>query len=107
MNYKKQLNYGIRRIRLQFGYTQDAFAEKVGLTVETIRNIEHNKCMPSSSTIDNICGAFNIEPIDLLLPDNSNNEIELIEKINLKLKDSTEEELKRINDVIDVIRKKY
>ena len=107
MDYKTIINSGIKRLRINLNITQDKFAEYIGLSVQGLRNIEQNKYQPTSDTINNICRVFNIEPIDLLLPDKSNEELNIIEKINLKLKGSSKEELQRINDVIDLIRKKY
>ena len=87
--------------------TQAKFAEKLGLSVEAIRNIEHQKYTPSATTIDIICNNFNLSPVDLLVPTISDDKNSIITIINEKLKDCELVELDSINIMIDVIRKTY
>lgn len=87
--------------------TQAKFAEIVGLSVEAIRNIEHQKYTPSAKTIDTICNKFNLSPVDLLIPIVSDDQSSIINIINSKLKDCEPTELNSINTIIDVIRKTY
>ena len=62
--------------------TQAKFAEKIGLSVEAIRNIEHQKYTPSATTIDAICNKFNLSPVDLLVPIMSEEQNSIINAIN-------------------------
>ncbi len=87
--------------------TQAKFAEKLGLSVEAIRNIEHQKYTPSATTIDIICNNFNLYPVDLLVPTISDDKNSIITIINEKLKDCELVELDSINTMIDIIRKTY
>ena len=107
MDYQEQLNNGIKRLRLQNCLTQDKFAEKSVLTVETIRNIEHNKCTPTAKTINSICEVFGVTPVSLLLPTPEFDKNQLLNIINIKLQDASIEEISKINDIIDIIKKKY
>ena len=61
------INKAIKELRLKTELSQERFSEKCGISVDGYRNIEHNRYTPKSSTIDKICEAFNITPIDLIL----------------------------------------
>ncbi len=87
--------------------TQAKFAELIGLSVEAVRNIEHQKYTPSAKTIDTICKKFNISYVDLLIPNISDEQSSRIAAINGKLKDCTPKELDSISTIIDVIRTTY
>ncbi len=103
MKYQILINSGIKRLRKAKALTQDKFAEKVGISTEALRNIEYNKYAPKADTIDNICKAFNITPFDLLLPD-INQDKNLIDEIVCKLKLADNDKLKRISQIIDLIK---
>ncbi len=103
MKYQKLITDGIRRLRKRNGLTQELFAEKIGLTVEAVRNIEYNKYTPTAKTIDSICNSFKISPFELMLPEIEQDEDLLIE-IDKKLKLCTNKDLRRINALIDIIR---
>lgn len=103
MKYQKLITNGIRRLRKKSGLTQEAFAEKIGLTVEGVRNIEYNKYTPTAKTIDSICNSFMISPFELILPEIDQDEDLLIE-IAKKLKLCTNKDLRRVNAIIDIIR---
>ena len=75
--------------------TQAKFAEKIGLSVEAIRNIEHQ------------CNKFNLSPVDLLVPTMSEEQNSIINAINEKLKGCELVELNSINAMIDIIRETY
>ena len=87
--------------------TQAKFAEVIGLSVEAIRNIEHQKYTPSANTIDTICYKFNLSPVDLLIPLVSDEQSSMISIIHSKLKDCGLVELDSINKMIDIIRSTY
>jgi len=87
--------------------TQAKFAEKIGLSVEAIRNIEHQKYTPSATTIDAICNKFNLSPVDLLVPTMSEEQNSIINAINEKLKSCELVELNSINAMIDIVRETY
>lgn len=107
MSYQELLCINIKSLRLSKNMTQAKFAETIGLSVEAIRNIEHQKYTPSANTIDIICNRFNLSPVDLLISTVSNNENAIINVINEKLKDCELTELNSINTMIDVIRQTY
>lgn len=60
------LNKSIKNLRIALGMTQEKFSEKCGLSTDNYRNLEYNRHSPKSSTIDKICSAFNLTPLELL-----------------------------------------
>lgn len=107
MSYQELLCNNIKALRLSKNMTQAKFAETIGLSVEAIRNIEHQKYTPSANTIDMICNKFNLSPVDLLIPTVSDDKSSIINAINSKLKDCELLELNSINTMIDIIHKTY
>ena len=55
MSYKEIITNGIRRLRTENKLTQEQFAEKISMSVQGYRNIEHNRYLPTAETIDKIC----------------------------------------------------
>jgi len=103
MSYQRLITNGIKRVRAKYKLTQEQFAEKINMSVQGYRNIEHNKYLPTAETIDKICNTFNIAPVELLLPDCQNNIEEVKALINIKLNNCEFEKLIRINNMIDIM----
>ncbi len=103
MDYISLLSHGIKRLRLDNNLTQEDFAEKIGLSVQGFRMIEIGKSQPQPSTMNTICDVFNISPIDLFLPDTTNDRKVLENIIIKKIKNYDVEKLAKINNIIDVI----
>lgn len=57
----------ISRLRKQRGWTQDEFAEQIGVHGRHISRIERDKMRPSSGTLARIAEAFAINPDELLI----------------------------------------
>lgn len=103
MSYKKLITAGIKRLRTRYKLTQERFAEKICMSVQGYRNIEHSRYLPTADTIDKICAVFNIQPVELLLPDTQENLDRLRELINIKLRSCDIDKLIKINNFIDLI----
>lgn len=103
MGYQECINNGIRRIREKQKLTQEQFAEKINMSVQGYRNIEHNKYQATAETIDKICDVFNISPIELLLPEQQKELTKIKELINHKLSNCELEKLLRISSMIDLM----
>lgn len=73
MSYQKLITNGIKRLRTENKLTQEKFAEKINMSVQGYRNIEHSRYLPTAETIDKICKVFNIQPVELLLPEPQEN----------------------------------
>ena len=85
MSYQELITNGIKRLRTKNKLTQEQFAEKINMSVQGYRNIEHNRYLPTAETIDKICEVFNIQPVELLLPEPQANLEKVRELINNKL----------------------
>lgn len=103
MNYQELITNGIKRLRAKHKLTQEQFAEKINMSVQGYRNIEHNRYLPTAETIDKICVTFEISPIELLLPEAQNELKEIKKIINLKLDNCKLEKLIRISNMIDLM----
>ena len=103
MSYKKLITDGIKRLRNNNKLTQEQFAEMINMSIQGYRNIEHNKYLPTSETIDKICNVFNVSPVDLILPEVQSNLQDINKLIEYKLKNCSLEKLVRINSMIDLM----
>lgn len=105
MNYQKLINCGIKRLREKLGMKQEDFSEKIGLTAQGLSNLERNKYQPTAETVDMICKAFDIHPVDLLLeyPEDLDSN-DALKQINVILKTYSKEELNKLLKVLSVLK---
>lgn len=103
MGYQENINNGIKRLRLSNKLTQEEFAEKISMSIQGYRNLEHNKYQPTAETVDKICDVFNISPVELLLPNPQKELTTIIELIENKLRTCEIDKLIRINNMIDLM----
>ena len=104
MKYQKLISKKIKELRLKHNLTQEEFAEKIGLSLNGVSNIERCRYQPTAETIDKICEEFNISPIELILPDSNQSCEEIKQLIQLKLANCDLEKLIKINNLIDIIK---
>lgn len=102
MKYQKFINSNIKELRVKNGLTQEEFAEKIGISIQGLSNIERNRYQPTSVTIDKICDVFNITPIELLLTKNHNDE-HLVKNINMLLMQCSGNKLKQIYEILLIL----
>jgi len=103
MKYQKLINSNIKELRIKHGLTQEEFAEKIGISIQGLSNLERNRYQPTSETIDKICKNFNISPVELLLTKNKDNE-NLLKNINSLLNECSVAKLKQIFEIIRIIK---
>ena len=103
MKYQKLINSNIKELRIKNGLTQEEFAEKIGISIQGLSNLERNRYQPTSDTIDKICKNFNISPVELLLTKNKDSE-NLLKNINSLLKECSVAKLKQIFEIIRIIK---
>ena len=103
MSYQKLITDGIKRVRFQQKLTQEQFAERIDMSVQGYRNIEHNRYLPTAETIDKICTVFKITPVELLLPEPQSDLDSIRYIIDVKFKNCQLEKLMRINNTIDLL----
>ena len=104
MKYQKLINTNIKNIRLSNNLTQEEFAEKIGISIQGLSNIERNRYQPSAETIDKICSAFNITPAELLITPNPQNE-DILSNIITLLSQCSQRKLVKIYNIISLIIK--
>ena len=104
MGYQKLINMNIRELRLKNNLTQEEFAEKIGISIQGVSNIERNRYQPTADTIDKICSAFEIIPAQLLVVTQKNNE-DIIKNIVTLLSNCKPKKLKQIYDIISILLK--
>ena len=105
MDYQKILNSSIKKLRQINGLTQEAFAEKIGMSLQGLSNIERNRYQPNAVTIDNICKAFKITPVELLMINENKDNEEIIKNITLLLNQCSKAKLKKIYNIISILIK--
>lgn len=102
-DFQALINKSIKNLRLSLDMTQEKFSEKCGLSTDNYRNLEYNRHSPKSSTIDKICIAFKITPVELLRygMEQPNN----LEQITDLLRGMSELQLDIIKDFVTLMRK--
>lgn len=90
LNIKKQLGARIKHLRQAQGYSQEQFAEKLGIATRTLCGIEIGKNFLTSNTLEKILEVLNITPQELFVINHyqprEDLELEIIEIIH-KIKD--------------------
>ena len=104
MDYQRLINTKIKELRLKHNLTQEEFAEKIGLSIQGLSNLERNRYQPNAETIDKICKVFNISPLELLMKDSSKRE-NILQNINALLSECSSAKLKKIYEMITLLTK--
>ncbi len=66
-NIKKQLGARIKKLRQDRGYSQEQFAEKLGIASRTLCGIEIGKNFFTADTLEKILETLEITPEDLFM----------------------------------------
>lgn len=67
LNIKKQLGARIKKLKQDRGYSQEQFAEKLGLAARTLCGIEIGKNFFTADTLEKILQTLDITPQDLFM----------------------------------------
>jgi len=67
---KSQLSSNIKLFRVNSGLSQEDLAEKAGISLPYMGAIERGEKWPSSTILGKIADSLNMEPHDLLRPEN-------------------------------------
>lgn len=102
MDYQELINKNIKALRQKHHLTQEVFAERIGISLQGLSNIERNRYQPTAETIDKICKAFNLLPVQLLLTTTNSNQ-EIIDNITNLLKSCSTQKLNKIYEIIKII----
>lgn len=65
LNIKKQLGLKIKRLRQSKGYSQEGFAEAIGIATRTLCGIETGKNFLTADTLEKILTTLEITPEEL------------------------------------------
>ncbi len=104
MDYQTLINKNIKNLRKKSELTQEQFCEKIGISLQGLSNLERNRYQPTAETIDKICKAFKITPIELLIEFNDDNE-SIVKNIISLLSNCSKAKLKKIYKIIEVLIK--
>ena len=74
MDMRRLVGRNVRRIRLEMGLTQEAFAEKTGFSQQYLSGIERGVRNPTIVTIFELATALGVSHVRLVEPDGENDE---------------------------------
>lgn len=74
---QQQLGKRVQNLRKIKGFSQEAFAEKIGIATNTLSSIETGNAFMTSQTLEKIVEILNITPQELFTFDNKNDEDEM------------------------------
>ena len=103
MKYQELINKNIKNLRLKHHLTQEEFAEKIGISIVGLSNLERNRYQPSSETIDRICETFKITPLELLISETDTKD-GFIRNIIVLLAKCSSKNVKKIYEIIKIIQ---
>ena len=104
MDYQALLNSNIKKLRCNLDLTQEEFAEKIGISVQGLSNIERNRYQPTAETVDRICKVFKVTPCELLLEESEDTEI-IVNNIVSLLSQCKKSKLKKIYEILQKLLK--
>jgi len=108
ISVKKIFAHNLRKIRKERNLTQEQLAEIVETTLKTISDLENEKYLPVSASLDKICEKLNILPSLLFqLPEEFKDakKINLINQINNDLLVLDIKTIKLINKMIAALNR--
>lgn len=104
MDYQTLINDRIKNLRRSNNLTQEEFAEKIGISIQGLSNIERNRYQPTAETVDKICKVFKITPVQLLSAAEGEKE-DMLQEISALLSECPRAKLKKIYEVIKMLIK--
>ena len=103
MNNLELFGKRIRELRKTKSLTQEQLAERIGLDVKQISNLETGSCFTTMATIEKLAECFNCEIYQLFNYSHLKTKDEIIPIILKKLTNASEKELQIIAKIIDNI----
>ena len=98
---KNLLSRNIRLFRTGSGLSQEELAEKAGISVPYLGAIERGEKWPGPFVLSGIAGALEVEPHDLLKPENaSSREVRrVVDKLTMDISALVNESVKMLNKI--------
>ena len=105
MNIQKQLGKRIQELRKLRGYSQEKFAEKIDIAINTMSNIERGNAFMTSSTLEKIIKTLKITPAELFTFTKEERKTDVYKYIISKVEflKSDSEKLRILKKLIDAI----
>ena len=92
LDIKKQIGARIKQLRQAKGFSQELFAEKLGIATRTLCGIEVGKNFFTSDTLEKILTVLDITPQDLFKINHLKPQEDLVEEIISTIKSITDRE---------------
>ena len=83
----EQLGKNIQILRKQKGYSQEEFAEKIGIATNTLSSIERGYSFMTVQTLEKISHILKVQPYELFFASDENEEKDMYNYILKKLND--------------------
>lgn len=101
-DYKKLLGQKMRQLRKQNGYSQERFAELIGIDPNSVSRIECGVYYPSLDTLEKIAKVLKVEMRDLFLFSNKESAEELRTYL---VQTASELDVEKLREVVRTVRK--
>lgn len=105
MSIKKALGLRIRELRRKSGFTQEHFAELIGVAPRHVSRIENGVNSPSVETLGRIAECLNVEVKELFNFPSFHDEEYLKKEINEMLSNLKGKELETVHKILSAIIK--
>ena len=92
LNIKKQLGQRIKQLRQSKGFSQEQFAERVGIATRTLCGIEIGRSFFTADTLEKILEVLEITPQDLFRINHLQPQEDLVEEIISSVKNIKDRE---------------
>jgi transcriptional regulator with XRE-family HTH domain len=103
MDVKRELGLKIKKLRQKLGFTQEQFAEKIGIATRTLAGIEIGESFVSAQTIENIMDYANITFEDFFISSHLRPTEDLIADINKYIK-NVKDDREKIENIYKVVK---
>ncbi len=102
---QQQLGKRIQNLRKIKGFSQESFAEKIGIATNTLSSIETGNAFMTSQTLEKIVEILNITPQELFTFEDKNKEDEMYDNILKKVEflKSDKERLQILYKIINAL----
>jgi len=103
MSNEVSLGIKIKQARVGKGLNQADLADKIGISQAAISMFEKDQRQPTPKMLDHICEILEIEKKELVGEDEENYEKSMLMR---NLKGLTPDEIRKLNEIVDILKKK-
>ena len=102
LDIKKQIGTRIKQLRQAQGFSQEQFAEKLGIATRTLCGIEVGKNFFTADTLEKILTVLDISPQDLFKINHLKPQEDLVDEIIVTIKNISDRE--KIETIYKIIK---